>query len=284
MSPDDCLFCASNGPFTTVEHIIPESLGNDELLLEKEICDGCQNYFGKEIEKYVLAKSPLAFWRTFLGIRTKDRKYPSVSVAQPKRERGVFPSTHPHHDDIGYTFHDDGTVSVDIDDPQIVQDIIEGKRSRFHVVFTPKLLFMFGRFLCKVGTELLCTVSPSEARSDRYLSARRYARFGQLPRLEGFGEGKPSRELWPLLHYSTGNPSDFRRVSTEPGVEKVDCYSYSLLEFKSEYTLLDFSMGTDHWVVSLSQPFPHPVVKEAIPGTEMSLIWYGSNQWQKTSS
>ena len=59
----ECLFCGNDGPFTTVEHIIPESLGNDDLVLEGEVCDSCQRYFGKEVEKYVLSHTPLAFWR-----------------------------------------------------------------------------------------------------------------------------------------------------------------------------------------------------------------------------
>ena len=56
-----CLFCKLESPATTKEHIIPESLGNDDLLLSGEVCDKCQNYFGKEVESYVLAKTPLAF-------------------------------------------------------------------------------------------------------------------------------------------------------------------------------------------------------------------------------
>ncbi len=36
-----CLFCGSNGPFLRLEHIIPESLGNDDLVLQGEVCDVC---------------------------------------------------------------------------------------------------------------------------------------------------------------------------------------------------------------------------------------------------
>lgn len=37
---------------TSEEHIIPKSLGNDELILKRgTICDKCNNYFALNIEK-----------------------------------------------------------------------------------------------------------------------------------------------------------------------------------------------------------------------------------------
>ena len=123
-----CIFCLSDGPFSTVEHIIPESLGNDDLLLRSEVCDGCQKYFGKEIEQFVLKKTPLAFWRTYLGIKTKRGKNPSVDLSQPAMEKGNLPSVHSQHNNIGFTYHEDGSVSADINDPQIIREILEGDR------------------------------------------------------------------------------------------------------------------------------------------------------------
>lgn len=37
-----CLFCSSHGRCSTVEHVIPESLGNDDLMLAGHVCDGCK--------------------------------------------------------------------------------------------------------------------------------------------------------------------------------------------------------------------------------------------------
>ena len=50
----NCLYCKAEESFTTVEHVIPESLGNDDLLLKGDVCDVCQAYFGKEVKRYVL--------------------------------------------------------------------------------------------------------------------------------------------------------------------------------------------------------------------------------------
>jgi hypothetical protein len=115
-----CLFCLSEGPFT-VEHVIPESLGNDDLVLEGQVCSGCNNHFSK-LEEFVLQKTPIAFWKTHLGIRSKRGKLSSIDLSQPKREKGVYPSIHPTHDNsIGFTAHEDGSTSVDIDDLSIIR-------------------------------------------------------------------------------------------------------------------------------------------------------------------
>lgn len=259
-----CLFCRSSGPFSTIEHVIPESLGNDDLVLTGEVCDACQAYFGKEIEQFILSKSPIAFWRTWLGIRTKKGKLPSVDLSQPKRPKGILPATHPLHDNgVGFAAHDDGSTSVDIDDPQIVADILAGRRSSFQFVLSPKVLHMLARFLLKVGVELLASHDRAAARSSEFDDARAHARFGSGDR------------LWPIFHSSSGRLSDLRRLDcTEHHVdEHVLCYEYALLSI-DEYTLLRFKIGMDVWVISLAARYPDPRIRSAFPGEELRLLWY----------
>lgn len=52
-----CLFCGCDSTNSkSVEHIIPESLGNTELVLPRGVvCDKCNNYFSREIENKVLS-------------------------------------------------------------------------------------------------------------------------------------------------------------------------------------------------------------------------------------
>ena len=48
MNDNKCIFCKESGDiFHTIEHIVPESLGNTEDILHKGVCDKCQNYFGR---------------------------------------------------------------------------------------------------------------------------------------------------------------------------------------------------------------------------------------------
>lgn len=266
----ECLFCSSNGLFSTVEHIIPESLGNDDLLLRDTVCDSCQNYFGKEVEQFVLAKTPLAFWHTFLGIKTKKGKNPAVNLSQPKIDKGVFPSVHPAHDNMEFIYHDDGSLSFGTEDLELEKKIVSGEKEKLILVSTPKILYMLGRFFCKVGIELIYSYNPELAKSGVFEKARRYARFGEF------------NGLWPLFHFSKGEPSDFREYrEDELGlIENVHCYSYHLFLCIEQYWLFLFSMGTDNWIISLNDPFPNPIIKEAFPNNKLNLIWYTQNEFK----
>jgi hypothetical protein len=51
-----CIFCDCNSNDTkTIEHIIPQSLGNVNITLPKgKVCNKCNNYFGRKIEQLLL--------------------------------------------------------------------------------------------------------------------------------------------------------------------------------------------------------------------------------------
>lgn len=252
---------------------MPESLGNADLILTGEVCDACQRYFGKEVEQYVLGKTPLAVWRVLLQIRTKKGHLPSVDTRQPRENKGAIPERHRSHDDIGFTAHEDGSLSVDMNNDEIIRGILDGTRKDFKMVLSPKRLHMLGRFLGKVGLGIMATDDPVRARDQRFDQVRGYARFGDFT------------GLWPIFHYNQGRLDELKRtVVVSPDglelVEQVDLYSYRLLEVAGRYTLFQFNMGVDHWVICLDDPFPHPVIREAFPGAAMSLIWYEDEQWK----
>ncbi len=65
----DSIFCLEvSDNFNTIEHIVSESLGNTDDILEKAVCDKCQNYFGREIENYILASHRLVFGERYLAL------------------------------------------------------------------------------------------------------------------------------------------------------------------------------------------------------------------------
>lgn len=263
-----CLFCKSTGPFS-VEHIIPESLGNDELLLKNEVCASCNNYFSK-IEGYVLQKTPFAFWRTYLRIRSKKGQLPSVNFSQPDRDKGVLPSRHPRHaDNVGMSAHEDGFMSLDVDNEEIIKSLVSESTQDLKFVMTPKMLHELGRFLCKVGVELLCLSDSGEARSVKYKLARDYARNGL------------ASELWPIFYFSEGRLSDLHSlVGDEENAEgKICLFSCALLNLESEYTLFYLSVGTDNWVVCLNDKWPTPKINEAFPDRNLELIWYSPESY-----
>jgi len=264
-----CLFCKGEGPFTKPEHVIPEAMGNDDLILRDAVCDGCNQYFGSKVESFVLEKTPIAFWRTFLGIRKKRGELPHVDLSQPQGQKGHLHAVHDLHDNlVGFTCHDDYSISVDIDDSSIVGDILDGTRNQFTFVFTPLVLSMMGRFLCKIGLELLCMADPERGRSQAFDKARRFARQGDV--------GK----LWPIFHSQTGTLSDLksRREDSDGELEEVVCYRYRLLEVADCYTLLMLTVGTDTWAVSLNDPYPTPIIRDAVPDAVLNLIWYSPDE------
>jgi len=267
-----CLFCNKEGPFSRPEHIIPEALGNNDLILVEEVCDTCNQYFGTEIEKFVLGKTPFAFWRTYLGIRKKKGKLPHVELSQPQQQKGRLPRVHPLHDNlVGFTCHEDNSVSVDIGADEIVGEILEGRRDQFKFVFTPKALSMMGRFLCKIGVELVCLSESAYARSEPFLKARRFSRFGEF-------EG-----LWPIFHFKSGDLKNLKQIKSDPegALEEVFCYQYRLLEIADLYTVLSLTVGTDTWIVSLNDPYPTPIIRSGFPDQEIKLIWYSQEEFMQ---
>lgn len=262
-----CLFCIIGTDFNTVEHIIPESLGNDELILKGEVCDKCQNFFS-HIENYVLSKTPIGFWRTFLGIKTKGRKLPSVDFTKRAVTKGVFPDSHKQHDDIGFIAHDDFSTELKISKSinDYINDIGEG---RLQYVITPKVIFELGRFLGKIGLELICVQDSVFARSSDFNEIRKYVRQGS------------QKELWAIFHASSGKIEDLFLYEQVEDVLKEDvvCYSYSLKQI-GKYIVLNLIVGIDSWFICLNDMYPTSIIKEGFPDQDLKLIWYSKREWK----
>jgi hypothetical protein len=269
----NCIFCNSPDP-KSVEHVIPETLGNDDLVLVDKVCRACNSAFGK-VENYVLSKTPIAFWRTFLGIKTKKGKLPWVELSKPATDRGIWSDHHDEHDDgIAFESHVDGSTSINIDDDTIINEILNGEKHRFKFVLTPKSMHLLGRFMAKIGIELLCISDQYDVRSDRFNACRNYARYGS------------QNSLWPLFHFKEGSISSLKRFNYGAECEKsidIDCYSYSLKSIGNHYIVFCFGVGTDRWVICLDQKFPHPIIREAFGGKELNLMWYSDEELAKKS-
>lgn len=73
-----CLFCkADSSQSRSVEHIIPESLGNTRHVLGKGVvCDGCNNYFAKAVEKPFLEAPGVKILRFEQELLSKKGRVP----------------------------------------------------------------------------------------------------------------------------------------------------------------------------------------------------------------
>ena len=73
-----CIFCKVDSSETrSVEHVIPESLGNtDHVVPLGLVCDGCNRYFGTKIEQPLLSSSIFRDLRRNMDIPNKRGKLP----------------------------------------------------------------------------------------------------------------------------------------------------------------------------------------------------------------
>jgi len=75
-----CLFCkVDTSTSKSVEHIIPESLGNTRHVLRKGIvCDGCNNYFSREVERPFLESQGIKTLRFHQALESKKGRVPPL--------------------------------------------------------------------------------------------------------------------------------------------------------------------------------------------------------------
>lgn len=79
-----CIFCnCDTTESKSVEHIVPESLGNDnkELVLDRGcVCDKCNNYFSTNIENPFLSLDPIKRIRFEFDIPSKKGRVPTTDI------------------------------------------------------------------------------------------------------------------------------------------------------------------------------------------------------------
>jgi len=264
-----CLFCRTQGNFGTREHIVPESLGNDTDILEGVICSGCQNYFGKEIEKAALEKTPIALWRTYLGIQTKKKHLPSVNLDPPAR--GAIPAFHPASDTgIGFSAHEDGATSIDVYNPLFKQRLLLQDKDEYRMVLSPWHLSILGRFLGKMGLEYIALTDLNYAFSVQFDDMRSFVRYGS------------TKYLWPIYWGKQGRLEDLKGPIIWNGLEarqEIECYRYALGRMTKDEVIFAFSIGIELMIICLTKRLPIPDVENCVAGIRLSCVFYPDGSW-----
>ncbi len=241
-----CIFClVESGSFNTVEHIIPESLGNTDDILMNAVCDKCQNYLGREIEKFVLDKTPFAFWRTIYGTKSKKGKSPYCDLSLEKKAGGALADYHPFSDSgivlrPAYS-NDEAVVEAIVSDESLKKEILNGNKETFKLVLTPKSLVYMGRFLGKIALELWYKVSKDDVFHNRFNDLRSYVRYGTVV------------AMWPIIHCKLGENLLFFRDMAN-GLQERSLYKYSLYKIKSMgISLFTFDIGSERYGIILDK-------------------------------
>ena len=159
-----CIFCKRDSETSkSVEHIIPESLGNDVLILGKGIvCDKCNNYIAVTIEQPLLELPYFKQYRHELSIENKRGRIPD-------REGFLID---PEYAGIKFKKHRSGIKGVEIA-PEALKKISHSKRKKitaFTVTMIPPHFDKnVSRFLGKVGIEALAWEADAKGyREDHY--------------------------------------------------------------------------------------------------------------------
>jgi hypothetical protein len=170
-SDDDghqCIYCGKGeGDFNAEEHVIPESLAGDEVVLKGSVCSTCNNVLS-QLDQVLLDFEPLAMLRTIHGPMTKKGKFQRARLRDFDMEK-VAPR------EIRVTYRT-GTPVPKPPEPEpdgTVRFSIQGKgRSPFTPVPLARALF-------KIGLGLIAwQAGPDAALDPRYDRARQFVLTG----------------------------------------------------------------------------------------------------------
>lgn len=174
-----CVFCETDSSLSrSIEHIIPESFGNQTAVLPKGIvCDKCNNYFARKVEAPFLGSDAIRMLRQELEIQTKNGKfitsfdYPRVGQEYVKQISN----------DVYLIYTKDVKTSSDLD--SIVREYQAYRDKTDKVLVKPDTCT--SRLLAKIAIEFFiyrcgCTNEVCEyVRTDGVFNdLRKYARYG----------------------------------------------------------------------------------------------------------
>lgn len=178
-----CIFCQEDSSSSkSVEHIVPESLGNTQYILPKGVvCDKCNNYFSRKIEGKILSYPDFQLDRFLMAIPSKKRKVPAQNAIM---------QTSVGWSQIVLSYTKDNKMVVDyFGDPTLLSkgkivipyfsggqdDVQEGKIS---------MDIVLSRFIAKIAFESFASRTINKPKvfeelyTDNFDELRKYVRYG----------------------------------------------------------------------------------------------------------
>lgn len=142
-----CLFCKGDSSASrSREHIVPESLGNNEHVLEPGIvCDRCNNYFARNVEKPLLD-----------SLYFKERRF---SAVVPNKRGHVVPLDGFHlNSGTRVQIHTDSSAEIsirahpDAEEAIFIKTLLENSQTTLiFPIASPPEERVLARFIGKVG-------------------------------------------------------------------------------------------------------------------------------------
>jgi HNH endonuclease len=192
-----CIFCKQNSSNSkSIEHIIPESIGNRKRVLPAGVvCDQCNNYFARKVEQPILDHSSFRNLRAWYQVPNKRGKSPFV--------RGHIGGT-----DIGVGLRIDrnGRLQIETErasEAQNLKALLESGLASpllFPIEMDPPKHEM-SRFLCKMALESVAErllskpdITDSVVYQPFFDRVRKFARYGNSPSSWPYSQ----REVFPV--------------------------------------------------------------------------------------
>lgn len=255
-----CIFCKQDSSSSrSVEHIIPESLGNTDYILPIGIvCDPCNNYIAREVEKPILDSLYFRERRFHARLPSKKKHIPVLDGLhlQSLTHIQLFNSVNDLETGIG--------AAPDADSDQWVQSVLKyGKGTLIFPISTKPDSYLVSRFIAKIGVEALAQrLLKVPGGIDEIIDNPQFDQIRQYVRLGNL------KETW---HHSfrTIYPPDFAFYDDNDKQSYEVLHEYDILiTERSEYYIVVAIFG-DEYALNLGGP--------AIDGY---LEWLGRNNNQ----
>lgn len=211
-----CIFCKNDSTNSkSVEHIIPESLGNKNNILPKGVvCDNCNSYFGSKIEKIVLEIPYFKSLRGRIMIENKKGKVPPVTGFTKNKD--II--------EINFSSNRDNIVEVIYKDDKTLNSILNSKELYVPLIPEPPQNNIYvSKFLGLIALEALAQRASSiENWQDDFIEN---SSLDELRNFVRYGKGYA---IWPY---------HIRRIDSENQIEYCK-ESNSFSEKLNEYDFL----------------------------------------------
>lgn len=178
-----CIFCKADSTRSrSVEHIIPQALGNIEHVLPcGVVCDTCNNYFARKVEGPILGTPWFCHARSRQGIENKRGLIPPVVGLVPAARAAANVWLERNKLSIG--------ARNQKDEAQLHQALVSGRARSLYIPIVDRIdEALMSRFLAKMAVEILAhRLRPVEGWEDPLIDdpqldpLRRFARIGDKP-------------------------------------------------------------------------------------------------------
>ena len=194
----NCIFCGNPVLKNSIEHIVPESMGNKTYILDLgSICEKCNNSFSN-FESKALSRGILALARSMSGFATKKGK-----PAKGQSNQISFEGSHNYiENQIKIAGLDESNIKTRNPDGSIEVDIKDFDKSEVPI----------SKLLLKIGMESL------------FHSQRKVFYSTNLNDLKDY-LNKKTNSIWPFITISI-RPFDFNsipRFQDKQNLKKINC-------------------------------------------------------------